>query len=163
MGWRDKMGGSGSKKAAFKTPTQNPQNTHNDQKDERGGVSAYSAYSAGKIENVKSYPIPKARLIPCHVKSAILGRTVKMVLDSNTPDEVVFDGARYSVDEINKLKTLDRENLIAAHNFQGGTPVNCSPSAGNMGSNQNSRTTGESYRMFLFPSRGPYAITNTPQ
>ncbi|MBW2709903.1 MAG: hypothetical protein JRD04_11680 [Deltaproteobacteria bacterium] len=55
------------------------------------------------------------RLIDCHVKSAVLGRTVKMILDPNTPGQVVFDGAKYAKAETDKLKTLDRESLLSAH------------------------------------------------
>ncbi len=54
-------------------------------------------------------------LFTLHVKSAILGRTVKMILDPKAPDSAVFDGATYTMAEINKLKSLDRESLATAH------------------------------------------------
>lgn len=67
---------------------------------------------------------PCQNQVTCSVESAILERAAKMVLDPNTPDQVVFDGVTYTMVEISKLKTLDRESLIAAHNVKsmfGGT------------------------------------------
>jgi len=73
-----------------------------------------------ELKDYRKAQLTNSTQIIRQVKSKVLGQTAKMVLDPNTPDEVVFDGARYSVDEINKLKTLDRENLIAAHNYTTG-------------------------------------------
>jgi len=56
------------------------------------------------------------RLIERHVKSTTLNRTVKIVLDPNTPDQVVFDDTTYTMAEIRKLKSLDQGSLIVAHN-----------------------------------------------
>ena len=53
-----------------------------------------------------------------HMESAVLGRTVKMILDVSKADQVVFDGATYTLDEIRKLKSLDRGHLIQCHNVK---------------------------------------------
>jgi hypothetical protein len=58
---------------------------------------------------------PQKRLISRLVDSKVLGRTVDMALDRDDPNAVIFDGVRYSMAEITKLKTLDWENLLVAH------------------------------------------------
>jgi hypothetical protein len=55
--------------------------------------------------------------------SKALGRVVEVVPDRRHPNAMLFDGVQYKMDEMRKLKELDRDSLIAAHDvkreFQG--------------------------------------------
>jgi hypothetical protein len=50
--------------------------------------------------------------------SKVLGRVVEIVLDRRHPNAMIFDGVPYTMDEMRKLKGLDRDSLIAAHNIK---------------------------------------------
>ena len=72
------------------------------------------------IENTE----PDSQIITRQVDSKVLGRVVDMVLDRHKPNDVIFDGVHYTTAEMAKLKGLDRESLIVAHDikreFEGG-------------------------------------------
>jgi hypothetical protein len=61
---------------------------------------------------------PQDRVITRQVDSKVLGRTVDMVLDRDKPNDVIFDGVPYTMDEMSRLKGLDRESLIVAHDVK---------------------------------------------
>ena len=64
------------------------------------------------------FTAPDSQFITCQVDSKVLDRVVDMVLDQRKPDDVIFDGVAYTIDELRQLKNLDRESLIAAHNVK---------------------------------------------
>ena len=61
---------------------------------------------------------PENRYIKRQMDSKVLGRVVEIVLDRRYPNAMIFDGVPYTMDEMRKLKGLDRDSLIAAHNIK---------------------------------------------
>ena len=120
MGWREKMGGSGSGKVNPETYTKN---AINPKKDPDQTISSISSMG---IENEKSgYPIPQSEAaftederqaiidvdggqdtkpveypVAIKMESAILGATVDLML---WPDRAEVDGVQYSNEELKNL------------------------------------------------------------
>ena len=61
---------------------------------------------------------PENRYVKRQMDSMVLGRVVEIVLDRRHPNGIIFDGVPYTMDEMRKLKGLDRDSLIAAHNIK---------------------------------------------
>ena len=61
--------------------------------------------------------IPKTKTSAWLIDSEILGR-LTIAYDETEPGPVLVDGTKYTKAEIEKLKGLDRESILAAHNIK---------------------------------------------
>ena len=104
MGWRVMMGVN--EKQHPKPYPQYPYNPQNPSGDANSTDSTDITQGTGEAKQPNT----------SQFNSKALGRVVEIVVDPRHPDNITFDGVPYTKEEMQRLKHLDRESLIAAHN-----------------------------------------------
>lgn len=114
-----------SGKALFRVLPKNPKNPKNLKNGFDGAIQTTLPLSEAEYAReerlaiqAESIEAENGRIITRQVDSKVLGRVVEMVLDRDNPDNVIFDGVPYTMDEMRRLKKLDKESLRSAHELK---------------------------------------------